>query len=291
MTDLLQTIVAGITTGAIYGLIALGFTIVFNATKVTNFAHGDFVMMGGLISATLVATAKWPIIVAIVAATLCVVILAEALDRFGLQLARRRTVLAFAMITIGASVFYRGIMQVALGREVVFLPKFGVFPDLRLASVFFDSQYLWILLVVVLTSVSLSYLFLRTKIGKAMRAASQDAEAAALCGIEPKRMSLLAFSLAGSTGAIAGALVAPIGASFYEYGLAFGLKGFAAAVLGGFGSPVGALVGGVLIGLAESLSAGYVSSAYKDAVSLLILLAFLLVWPSGLLGRVEARRV
>ncbi len=142
-----------------------------------------------------------------------------------------------------------------------------------------------------IVSGGLSYLFLRTRIGKAMRAASQSPRAAALCGIEPARMSALAFGMAAAAGALAGALVAPVGGAFFEYGLGFGLKGFAAAVLGGFGSPVGAVVGGLLIGLLESLSAGYLSSAYKDAVALAILLALLLAWPSGLLGRVEAKRV
>ena len=118
-----------------------------------------------------------------------------------------------------------------------------------------------------------------------------NVRSAALCGIEPTHMSMLAFALAGATGAIAGALIAPIGASFYENGLNFALKGFAAAVLGGFGNPVGAVVGGILLGIGESLCAGYLSSAYKDAVSLLVLLSFLILRPSGLLGRAEARRV
>ena len=104
-------------------------------------------------------------------------------------------------------------------------------------------------------------------------------------------MSMLAFAMAASTGAFAGALIAPIGAAFYQYGLVYGLKGFAAAILGGFGSPVGAVIGGVLIGIIESTSAGYLDSAYKDAIALAILVALLLLRPSGLMGHVEARRV
>lgn len=291
MIDFLQTTVSGLSTGALYALIALGFTIVFNATKVTNFAHGEFVMMGGLISAALHKFAQWPLVAAVLAATLCVVVAAVLLDRVALQFARRKTVLTYAMITIGASIFLRGLMQVVVGRGVEFLPAFGVLPDLSLGGVFIGSQYLWILLVALLIGGLLSVLFLRTRIGKAMRASSQNGRSAALCGIEPTRMSMLAFALAGGTGALAGALIAPIGASFYEYGLNFALKGFAAAVLGGFGSPVGAVIGGILLGLGESLCAGYVTSAYKDAVSLLVLLGVLLMWPSGLMGSAEARRV
>ena len=291
MIDFLQNAVSGLTTGALYALIALGFTIVFNATKVTNFAHGEFVMMGGLISAALIKMAKWPLIAAVPAAMACVVIAAVALDRIAIQNAKRKTVLTYAMITIGASVFYRGLMQVVVGRNVEFMPSFGVLPDVNVAGVFLGSQYVWILLAMTVTGIGLSYLFLRTRTGKAMRAASQNVRAAALCGIEPARMSMLAFGLAGLTGALAGALVAPIGASFYENGLNFALKGFAGAVLGGFGNPLGAVVGGVLIGLGESLTAGYVSSSYKEAVSLLVLFGVLLLRPSGLMGHAEARRV
>lgn len=291
MTDFFQTALSGLSTGALYSLIALGFTIVFNATKVTNFAHGEFVMMGGLISAALFKFAGWPLPAAVLAAMLAVVLIAILMDRVALQYAKRKTVLTYAMITIGASIFIRGLMQIVIGRGVEFLPPFGVIPNLSFGGVFIGSQYVWIFISAALVGGILSWVFLKTRTGKAMRAASQNVRSAALCGIEPTRMSMLAFALAGGTGALAGALIAPIGASFYEYGLNFALKGFAAAVLGGFGSPVGAVIGGILLGLMESLCAGYLSSAYKDAVSLLVLLVVLLMWPSGLLGRDEARRV
>ena len=291
MSQFLQIVLAGISIGAIYSLAALGFTIVFNATKVTNFANGEFVMMGGLVSAALVSNAHWPMAAAVALAIVVVTALGVALDKLGVQQARRKTILGYAMVTIGFSLLYRGIMQVVVGRDVLFMPNFGVLPELRALEVYFSSQSTWIVMTLAVVSGALSYLFLRTRIGKAMRAASQSPRAASLCGIEPARMSAIAFGMAAAAGALAGALVAPVGAAFYEYGLSFGLKGFAAAVLGGFGSPVGAVLGGLLIGLLESVSAGYLSSAYKDAVALTILLALLLTWPSGLLGRVEARRV
>ena len=291
MNQFIQIVLSGLAIGAIYSLAALGFTIVFNATKVTNFANGDFVMMGGLIAAALVAKAGWAQPLAVVAAVVITTALGVVLDLLGVQQARRKTILGYAMITIGFSLLYRGLMQVTAGRDVLFMPNFGGLSDLRAGSVYFSSQSTWIVLTLAVVSGLLSYLFLRTRIGKGMRAASQSPRAAALCGIDPRRMSALAFAMAAAVGAVAGALVAPIGAAFYEYGLTFGLKGFAAAVLGGFGSPIGAVIGGVLIGLMESLTAGYLSSAFKDAVALGVLLVLLLVWPSGLLGRVEARRV
>ncbi len=291
MNQFFQIGLSGLTTGAIYALIALGFTIVFNATRVTNFANGEFVMMGGLVSAWLVNSFGWHPLPAVLAAVLVVALLAVLLVRLGIEQARRKTVLSFAMITIGFSIAYRGLMQVTVGRDVIFVAPFGLFPDLRAFGLRLNSQAIWVLLTLVVLSGLLTHLFLKTRIGKAMRAASQSPRGAALCGIDPQRMSMLAFALAGVAGALAGALIAPIGAAFYEYGLTFGLKGFAAAILGGFGSPVGAVLGGVLLGLVEAFAAGYLDSGYKDAIALAILLGLLLLWPTGLLGRVDARRV
>lgn len=287
----MQIALAGISVGAIYSLIALGFTIVFNGTKVTNFANGEFVMMGGLMSASLITNAKWPALWAVPLSVIGVIIVGVMLDRFGVQQARRKTVLSYAMITLGFSLIYRGLMQIVVGRDLLFMPPFGMLPDLSVIGVYLNSQSIWIMLVLVVVGVGLSYLFRYTRIGKAMRAASQGPRAAALCGIEPLRMSALAFGMAAAVGALAGALVAPLGAAFFEYGLGYSLKGFAAAILGGLGSPLGAIMGGLLLGLMESLSAGYLSSAYKDAVALAVLLLLLLFWPTGLLGRIEAKRV
>jgi branched-chain amino acid transport system permease protein len=291
MTQFFQIVITGLTIGAIYALAALGFSIVYNATKVTNFANGEFVMMGGLISASLITVSHMPPLLAVLVACVSVTILGVLMDWLGLQHARRKTVLSYAMITLGIGISYRGLMQNIFGRDILFPPAFSGIPLFRAQGVFISGQNSLILVVLAVVSIALSYLFLRTRLGKAMRAASQQPRAAQLCGINPRHMAMIAFGMAGFLGAVAGGLVAPIGAAFYEYGLFFGLKGFAAAVLGGFGSAPGAVLGGLLIGLAESLTAGYINSAYKDAVALLILLVLLLVKPSGLLGRAEARRV
>ena len=291
MTQFFQILITGLVLGSIYSLAALGFSIVYSATKVTNFANGEFVMMGGLVSASLILSAHWPVWLAVLAACFLVALLGVLMDWLGLQHARRKTVLSYAMITIGLGISYRGLMQVVAGRELLFPPAFGLLPLVRAQGVFISGQNLLILLTLVVVATGLSYLFLRTRMGKAMRAASQQPRAAQLCGINPRHMAMVAFGMAGLLGATAGALIAPVGAAFYEFGLGYGLKGFAAAVLGGFGSAPGAVIGGLLIGLAESLTAGYIDSAYKDAVALLILLVLLLIKPSGLLGRAEARRV
>ncbi len=134
MSQFLQILLAGLSIGAIYSLAALGFTIVFNATKVTNFANGEFVMMGGLVSASLSSVANWPLPAAVAAAVIVVTALGIALDKFGVQQARRKTILGYAMVTIGFSLLYRGIMQVGVGRDVLFMPNFGFLPELRVSG-------------------------------------------------------------------------------------------------------------------------------------------------------------
>ncbi|KQV41316.1 branched-chain amino acid ABC transporter permease [Rhizobium sp. Root1204] len=291
MNTLLQTLISGLMIGAVYGLIALGFTIVYNATRVVNFAHGEFVMMGGVLSTWLLTAHDFPLPIAVLAAIGLVTILGILLDRVALRSARHQDPLTLMMITIGMAVGFRGLMQVVVGRDVIFLEPFGGIPTIIFGEVFIPSQGLWIFLLLLLCSVVLYFLFAHTKIGKAMRAASENKRAAALCGINPPTMSALSFAIAAALGALAGAAVAPISAAFYEYGLFFGLKGFAAAILGGLGNPLGAVVGGLAIGLLESVTAGYISSAFKDGVALVVLILLLLVRPSGLLGQAEIKRV
>ncbi len=291
MDTLVQTLISGLTIGAVYGLIALGFTIVYNATKVVNFAHGEFVMMGGVLSTWLMSTFGLPLPIAVVAAIVVVTALGMLLDGVALRSARHQDPLTLMMITIGMAVAFRGLMQVVVGRDVTFLPNFGGIPTVVMGDVFLPSQGLWIFILLVICSLVLYLLFTRTKIGKAMRAASENKRAAALCGINPPTMSIISFAIAAGLGALAGAAIAPISAAFYEYGLFFGLKGFSAAILGGLGNPLGAVVGGLAIGLLESITAGYISSAFKDGIALVVLIFLLLVRPSGLLGVAEVKRV
>lgn len=286
-----QIVISGIVVGAIYGMVALGFTIVFNATRIVNFANGEFVMMGGLISAVLTEVHGIPLWGSLPLAFVGVVLLGMVLERFAIGIARSSDLLTMVMITIGVGIAFRGLMGLVFGKDIHFLPNFGVFPPLVLGGAYVPSQGIWIVLALGLISSALWFVFNRTSVGKAMRASSEDARAAALCGIDPRKMSLLAFAMAAGIGAIAGALIAPMASAFYENGLYLGLKGFAAAVLGGLGNPMGAVVGGLLIGIVENVSAGYLDSGAKDGIAFAILLGFLLLRPGGLLGRVEVWRV
>jgi branched-chain amino acid transport system permease protein len=291
MQQFFQILVGGTILGAVYGMVALGFGIVYNASRVINFAHGEFVMMGGLLTAALASSFKLPPLAAAGFAIPAVCLLGVALDRLVIQQARRKEHLTLVMITIGAATVFRGLMEIVVGRDIYFMPVFPFAPDLLFGGIYLPGQGFWVLGALVLIAAGLYVLFQHTSLGRAMRAAAGNARAAQLYGIDPRLMSTLSYGIGGSIGAIAGAVVTPMASGYYQTGLFFGLKGFAAAILGGVGNPFGAIVGGLVIGITESLAAGYVSSGYKDSIALGLLLLMLLVRPSGLFGRAAAVRV
>lgn len=293
MTYFLQILISGLVIGCIYGMAALGFTIVFNATRVINFANGEFLMLGGLATAAIIGAeaSGWGTVAAVLVAAALTTLVGLLMQALAFDKAKSRDLQMLVMLTIGITLMLRGGASIVFGRSVSFVNDFGGFPELDAGGVFIPPQGLWIALAMLAVSLALWLLFSRTTIGKAMQAASMEPRAAALCGIEPRHMALLAFAIAGLIGGLAGALMAPLAPPFYENGIALGLKGFAAAIAGGLGNPIGAVLGGLLIGLVESLSAGYGASGYKDAVSFLLLVAVLIVWPAGLLGKLQVKRV
>lgn len=291
MDGAIQILVSGVIVGCIYAMAALGFTIVFNATRIVNFANGEFLMLGSVALAGAITTAGMPLWIAVIAAIACTAVVGIGLQVLVLNHARSTNELSLVMLTIGAGLAVRGAASLVFGREVTFVPDFGLFPMLLMGDVYVVSQGVWITLTLAAVSLLLWLLFARTTFGKAMKAASDEPRAAALCGIEPRRAAAAAFGIAAALGGLAGALVAPISAAFYENGVFLGLKGFAAAVAGGLGNPLGAVIGGLIIGIVESFSAGYVSSGYKDGVAFILLLLVLLLRPSGLMGAASVKRV
>jgi branched-chain amino acid transport system permease protein len=205
--------------------------------------------------------------------------------------ARRRSPVTLVMITIGMAIVFRGLMLFAAGKSMMFPPGLGGMPPVSMAGATISGQGVWVILTVVCVSAGMWYLLERTWLGRAMRATSENPRAATLVGISPRLISTATFAIAGALGALAGALVAPISSISYDSGLFFGIKGFAAAVLGGLGNPVGAVVGGLVLGFVEALAAGYLASAYKDVVALIVLVIVLSVRPSGILGNRVHRRV
>ena len=289
--QILQFVLTGITLGSTYALVALGFAIIYNASDVVNLAQGEFVMLGAMSAISLSAGQGLPLPVAILLAVLITMILGLMLQRFAIAPARGITVVGTIIITIGASIFLRGLALLIWGKDIHALPHFSGEPPLRLGEVTLLPQNLWVMGGAAVLVLAVHLFFNRTLLGKAILACSCNRTAAQLVGINVGRMLLVAYGLSALLGAMAGVLVAPITYTSYDAGIMLGLKGFAAAILGGMGNPMGAVAGGLLLGLLESLAAGLISSGYKDAIAFVILLLVLFLRPSGLFGRASAERV
>ena len=285
-----QFLAGGLTAGAIYALVALGFSIIFNASRVINFAQGEFVMIGGMSAVSLLA-AGLPLPLAIVGAVVIAGAIGLLLDKFAVERAQQADVVTLIIITIGASILLRGLAQLVWDKRIHALPPMSGDRPIEIFGATIVPQSLWVLGVALAIVVALSWFFGRTRLGKAMLATSHNRLAAQLVGIDVRKVLFVSFGLAAALGAIAGVLIAPITFTSYDAGIMLGLKGFAAAILGGLGSFPGAVVGGLLLGLLESLGAGYVSSAYKDVIAFVIILAVLFIRPNGILGALRHERV
>ncbi|MFG1344047.1 branched-chain amino acid ABC transporter permease [Xanthobacter autotrophicus DSM 431] len=290
MSDLLQFLASGVTVGAVYALVALGFAIIYNASDVVNFAQGEFVMLGGMISVAGVA-AGLPLPLAALIAIVVTAAIGVALNELAIEPARGAPVVSLIIITIGASIFIRGAAQIVFGKGVHRLPSFSGDTPLHLFGATVLPQSLWVVAGAVAIFVALWLFFTRTLTGRAVLATSNNRLAAQLVGINTKFVMTLSFALSAGIGALAGVLITPITPTSFEVGIALALKGFAAAMLGGMGNPKGALAGGLLLGLMEALTAGYVSSHYKDAVAFFVILAVLFAFPRGLYGSNPTERV
>ncbi|HET8973199.1 MAG TPA: branched-chain amino acid ABC transporter permease [Pseudolabrys sp.] len=290
MAELLQFVFSGLTVGAIYALVALGFTLIYKASDIINFAQGEFVMLGGMIT-VFVAHAGVPLPLAALFAIVATTAIGLALHRFAIEPARGATSVALIMITIGASIFLRGTAQIVFDRRFHSLPPlFGADP-IQFGGAAILPQSLVVLASATAIVIVLWLFIERTIFGKAVIATAANRLAARLIGVDTRRIVAFSFAISAAIGAIAGVLITPIALTSYDAGTLLALKGFAAAMLGGIGSAPGAVVGGILIGMFEALAAGYLSSNYKDAVAFLIILVVLVVIPQGLFGRAKIERV
>jgi branched-chain amino acid transport system permease protein len=290
MAELLQFVFSGLTVGAIYALVALGFTLIYKASDIINFAQGEFVMLGGMIT-VFVAHAGVPLPLAALIAIAATTAIGLALHRFAIESAHGATSVALIMITIGASIFLRGTAQIVFDRRFHSLPPlFGADP-IQFGGAAILPQSLVVLASAAAIVVVLWLFIERTIFGKAVIATAANRLAARLIGVDTRRIVAFSFAVSAAIGAIAGVLITPIALTSYDAGTLLALKGFAAAMLGGIGSAPGAVVGGILIGMFEALAAGYVSSNYKDAVAFLIILIVLIAIPQGLFGRAKIERV
>lgn len=283
--DFLQYFFSGLTNGAIYALIALGFCVVNNTMGIVNFVQVDFVSLGGMMMFTALITLGLPMVPGLLFAVAGVAVVAMLVERFGLRPARSDNHLVLIFLTVGISIILRGIIKIIWGKNRMALPPLTPDNPINIMGASVLPQALWILLLTVVAIGLLTWFFYRTSLGLSMRAVASNPTAAAVVGIAAGRVRLTSYAIAGGLGGLAGVLVTPITTLNYDVGVLLGLKGFAAAILGGFGSFPGAIIGGLALGLLESLSAGYISSAYKDVVAFVVLLLVLCVRPKGILGK------
>ena len=290
MAEFLQFLISGLTVGAVYALVALGFTLIYNASGVVNFAQGEFVMLGGMVTVFTFA-AGVPLPLAALIAVGVAVVIGLMLHRFAIEPARGASAVTLIIITIGASILLRGIATIVFDKQFHKLPAFTGETPVDILGAAVQPQSFWVLggaAVVVLVL----YVFLEhTLLGKAVLATAANRLAARLVGINTTTIMALAFGGSAAIGAVAGILVTPITLTSYDVGTLLALKGFAAAMLGGMGNPLGAVVGGLLLGLLEAFGAGYISSTYKDAFAFVVILIVLFAAPQGLFGRRVVERV
>jgi branched-chain amino acid transport system permease protein len=286
-----QYIVAGVTYGIIYAMVAIGFNIIYNATGIINFAQGEFVMLGGMIAVSL--NGFLPLPVAICASVLITMAIGALMEVLFIRWLYRPSVLRMIIITIGISILIRETALHIWGEGVRSLPYFTgtSVTSIETAGVFISPQVLWAAGISIVMVLILNLFFNYTLLGRQMRACAANRDAARLCGINTRNMVTLSFMISAAIGAIGGCVVCPITYVQYDSGTALAIKGFTVAILGGLGNSTAAVGAGIILGILEAFSISVLPAAYKDVISISILLVILMVRPSGLFGNAEVARL
>jgi len=276
-----QYLISGLTQGSVYALIGLGFTMIYAVTRIINFAQGEFVMLGGMLSYIFAVKEHLPVPLALIISILIAALVGGAMYLLSIRTARKASVLSLIIITIGTAIFIRGLAGNQLGVFSVRPPAFTGNQSISILGAFIEPQSFWIIGVTLLVTLLLHLFLSYTMAGKSLKACAINPGAASLVGINIKATALTAFILAAAIGGIGGAVVAPLSMATYNMGVMLGLKGFAAASIGGFTSPIATVIGGVVLGVVENLAIalgwGPFTSGYKDAIALIVLLLILLI--------------
>jgi branched-chain amino acid transport system permease protein len=290
-TQLLQYLITGLTVGSVYAMVAVGFNIIYNVTEIINFAQGEFVMLGGLVMVFFHVAMGLPLVLAFPSTVILVTLVGILLDRLAISPIRQPSVLTLIIATIAASILIKGAAMFIWGKDSFDLPAFTGRNPVNFFGAVIQPQYFWVIGFLVIVAVGLSIFFDRTIIGKAMSACADNTDAAKLVGINVNQMVLLSFALSAAIGAVAGITITPISLMEYDRGAMLAIKGFGAAILGGLGSFPGAILGGLIMGGIESFGAGLISSGYKDAFALIVLMGVLFFKPSGIFGDIEISKI
>ena len=289
---MLQLLLAGVAQGCVYALVALGFVLIYKATETVNFAQGDLMMLGGFFALTASVILGWPYWATIVFAVAAMALVGMLIERLVLRPVLGQPAFTVVMLTIGVGFVLRGLVTMipGWGSDTYTFPTPFADGTFKLGEVIFAVQQV---AVIGMTAalVAVLYVFFRySKLGVAMQATSQNQLAAAYMGIPVRRVNMMIWGLSAGVAAFAGILLAPV--TFVHSNMGFiGLKAFPAAVVGGFGSVPGAIVGGLIIGLVEAFAGRYLPEGFKDVAAYVVVLAVLLVRPSGIFGETTRKKV
>ena len=279
-----QQILNGLTNGSIYALMAVGVTMIYKSLGMLNFAHGDIMMVGTFVCLSIFQL-RIPIYVALIGSIICAVLLGLLLERGILRKVEFSSFTNLLIATVGVSYILRNTSMVIWGTNPRLFPS--MFPGAlwQIGEYLITPQSVGIILITLVIIYLLHLFFTKVKIGKCMQLACSDAEGAAMMGINVSHMRFLTFGISAGLAAVAGALIAPLTYARVDMSATIGLKAFAAAILGGIGNLWGALLGGLILGVVEALGAAYISTAYRDAFSFIVLFVVLYVKPTGLLNK------
>ena len=285
----IQVIFTGIYMGCVYGLVGLGFVIIFNASKVFNFAQGEFLMLGAMFYVTFSTALKLPFVLSFLLSILCMGIVGLIVEATGINPLRRKNakIMRLIMVTLAFGIMAKNLAEVFWGKYPLKAPEVFNTVNVSLGGQIFRVHGLSIIAGTILVLLLLWFFFKKTMFGKAFRAAALNTEMAYLCGINVRWMIITAFVLGGALGGFAGVFAAPIAYVYSHMGYMLGVKGFCAACIGGMGNLGGAVIAGLIIGLIENLVGAYLSTRLMQGLAFALLILVLIFRPTGLLPTKE----
>jgi branched-chain amino acid transport system permease protein len=292
LNQALQLLLAGVAQGCVYALVALGFVLIYKATETVNFAQGDLMMLGGFFALTASVIMGWPYWATILFAVAVMAGVGMLIERIVLRPVLGQPAFTVVMITIGVGYVLRGVVTMVpgWGTDTFTFPTPFADGTFRIGEVIIAVQQVAVIVMTAALVTVLYFFFRFSKLGVAMQATSQNQLAAAYMGIPVRRVNMMIWGLSAGVAAFAGILLAPV--TFVHSNMGFiGLKAFPAAVVGGFGSVPGAIVGGLIIGLVEAVAGRYMPEGFKDVAAYVVVLAVLMIKPSGIFGETAKKKV
>jgi len=283
--EIVQQLVNGLIIGATYGLMAVGLTMIFGMMDVINFAHGELYMLGGVFAYYLASLLGINFFGSIALAVILVMIVGLIFDQLVLRKLRNEPTLITILVTIGLSIFLQSTVMLFWGPSPQSIPSPFSSKAIQIGLIFLTPFKIFMAVITVAVIFGLHLLIQKTTLGKSMRAVFQEKESAAIVGIDINRVYAINFALGSGLAALAGALLGTLFVVYPNMGLIAVVKAFLIVIMGGMGNFLGAIFGGLLLGVVESMAAGFISSSYKDLFGLLIVMILLVVRPYGLFGR------